>query len=706
MLRKQNIYNELRSGCKNITYGDISNGNFKHLTTEAIAIKLGLLRNNVSHDLNSLNKEGKVIRIKSRPVIFLDKNTIEDKFNVKVSNIHLSNTNDLLNLINCKRKSTTNCSKNSIVNNIDIVELIGYDGSLRKQIEQGKAAILYPPNGLHMMLIGATGVGKSLFAKALYNYGIKCGKYTKDTPFITFNCADYSNNPQLLLSHLFGHIKGAFTGADKEKTGLIEKANEGILFLDEIHRLPREGQEMFFSILDNGVFRKLGETNVSNNINVVIIGATTENTDDVLLKTFLRRIPIVIKFPDLKERPLSDKEMLVKRFFWQESKNLKNNISIPKDIIAAFILYDCPSNIGQLKSDIQQVCAKAYLNFITNKAGDIEITSKILVDEVRNTLLNLYTNLADKNLSESVFNANGVWSTSFYEDEKDKNILIMDNEYIEQLHFSFSYLDEISKVYAKVFHENDYKLIFNNFKEKMKKGEIPACIIETSKLIKDYIEEATKTSWENTLIVFMSCYLSLFIDKNDYEYIEYKKELIIDEDSEYYNISNRIINICNRKLNFEIPDSEVNTVYLLIKNYDLLENVHKKDTEKIFEENEQLDTFEQQIMRDAFNYIKENIVFVNPYIVYKLILEAISNIEKEFIREFEISNRLKLVIHISFAVERILSGNDVPYKDVDLHSKKYEKELNKIKKSLLNVETEFLINFTNDELSYIYDIFK
>ena len=80
----------------------------------------------------------------------------------------------------------------------------------------------------------------------MYSYAKYIKRLKDDSPFIVFNCADYYNNPQLLLSHIFGHVKGAFTGADSEKEGIVEKANGGILFLDEIHRLPPEGQEMIF----------------------------------------------------------------------------------------------------------------------------------------------------------------------------------------------------------------------------------------------------------------------------------------------------------------------------------------------------------------------------------------------------------------------------------------------------------------------------
>lgn len=105
------------------------------------------------------------------------------------------------------------------------------------------------------------------------------------------------------MSQLFGYVKGAFTGADVPKAGLVEKADGGILFLDEVHRLPSEGQEILFSILDKGKFRRLGETESTREAQIMLIAATTENPESSLLLTFRRRIPVLIELPSLADRP-------------------------------------------------------------------------------------------------------------------------------------------------------------------------------------------------------------------------------------------------------------------------------------------------------------------------------------------------------------------------------------------------------------------
>lgn len=238
--------------------------------------------------------------------------------------------------------------------------LIGKDGSLKEKITMLKSAMMYPPNGLHTIIYGDTGVGKSAIAECMYEFSIRKGYKKKNSPFIVFNCADYAENPSLLVAQLFGVEKGAYTGADSSKGGIVEKADGGILFLDEIHRLPSSGQEILFSLIDRGVYRRLGESSFERKANVLLICATTEDPESNLLKTFRRRIPMVINLPSLAERPVEERYDIILEFFKQESKRINKNFIIQKDVMKCLINYECRGNIGQLKSDIQVTCARAF----------------------------------------------------------------------------------------------------------------------------------------------------------------------------------------------------------------------------------------------------------------------------------------------------------------------------------------------------------
>lgn len=270
-------------------------------------------------------------------------------------------------------------------------QVVGYNGSLKLQIRQAQAATLYPAKGLHTLIIGPSGVGKSQLAESMHRFAVTTDNFADDAPFITFNCADYADNPQLLLSQLFGHLKGAFTGADKEKAGIVELADGGILFLDEIHRLPSEGQEILFSILDRGVYKKLGETESARKASLMIISATTENPESALLITFRRRIPMVIELPPLKKRQLSERYMLIKLFFKGEAKKINKDIIVDKDVIGMLLQYECPGNIGQLRSDIQVSCARGLLNTMIEKSSVLHIKISDLANHVRIDMLNKNT---------------------------------------------------------------------------------------------------------------------------------------------------------------------------------------------------------------------------------------------------------------------------------------------------------------------------
>lgn len=256
--------------------------------------------------------------------------------------------------------------------------MIGYDGGLKAQIHQAKAAVSYPPNGLHTLIIGPSGSGKTFLAENMYHYAVQQGLLAPDAPFVSFNCADYADNPQLLNSQLFGYVRGAFSGANATKDGLVQKADGGILFLDEIHRLSGEGQEMLFYLLDKGSYRRLGDSGPARKVNVRLIAATTSSPESALLLTFRRRIPIVISMPGIADRPMAERFAVLQSIFAGEYKKIDRKLVVEREAVRILLQYDCPGNIGQMQSDIQVCCANAFLESVSKQEDTVYIRAELV----------------------------------------------------------------------------------------------------------------------------------------------------------------------------------------------------------------------------------------------------------------------------------------------------------------------------------------
>ncbi|OXT05987.1 transcriptional regulator [Thermoanaerobacterium thermosaccharolyticum] len=465
-------------------------------------------------------------------------------------------------------------------------EIIGYDGSLKTQISQAKAAILYPPHGLHTLILGPSGVGKSQLAESMYNFAIESGMLKSDSPFIVFNCADYADNPQLLMSQLFGYVKGAFTGAESSKAGLVEKADGGILFLDEVHRLPSEGQEILFFLLDKGRFRRLGETDSERQANIMLIAATTENPESSLLLTFRRRIPMVIELPPISERPHTERFEIIKFFFKKEAFRINKPIKLKPDALRALMLYDCPGNIGQMRSDIQVACARGFLKTLDSKADTITINLSDLPNHVRMGLLKVSKR------------------EPYIEEYADKDVIIYPNKISKLLPKEDRYMlpDEIYQFIEDRFTElkNDglkreeiYKIVGSQVESELKKfaNDIRSRSLVSKRELKEIVgekilyavEEAIDIAKENYKNIKDNLFYALAIHLSAaYERIKSGKSIFNPQlesvKREYvreYVVAKKMVERINKILNIELTDDEVGFVAMYLRTFSANESGNK-----------------------------------------------------------------------------------------------------------------------------------
>jgi two-component system response regulator HydG len=228
--------------------------------------------------------------------------------------------------------------------------IIGNSEPMRQVIELLKQVA---ETDVSVLITGENGTGKELVARAIHENSLR-----KKRPLVPLNCAALS--PQLVESELFGHEKGAFTGANFQKKGRFEFANNGTLFLDEVGDIPLETQVKLLRVLEDGELTRVG-SNEPIRVNVRLISATNRDLE-ILIRDgkfredlYYRLKVVTVHLPPLRERP-QDIPLLVDTFIRDFAQVYKKPITgIKGDVLNVLLSYPWPGNVRELKHAIENM---------------------------------------------------------------------------------------------------------------------------------------------------------------------------------------------------------------------------------------------------------------------------------------------------------------------------------------------------------------
>jgi two-component system response regulator HydG len=209
------------------------------------------------------------------------------------------------------------------------------------------------PTSASVLITGESGTGKELAAKAIH-----VNSPRRNKPFVPLNCAELSEN--VLESELFGHVKGAFTGADRDRIGRFQYANGGTLFLDEIGDMPMPIQVKLLRVLESGEIVRVG-TNEPIKVNVRLISATNRDLVDTIAEGKFRqdlyhRLKVVsVKLPPLRERR-EDLDLLIDHFLREFTATYGKSITaITPAVRKVLRAYNWPGNVRELRNTVESM---------------------------------------------------------------------------------------------------------------------------------------------------------------------------------------------------------------------------------------------------------------------------------------------------------------------------------------------------------------
>lgn len=301
------------------------------ISTTQIAEECLVSRSLASQYLNELVADGLAVKLGSRPVLYVHKAALEQFLGTKIIEQSFPSFQSLL-------------TKYNKINQQDFDHMLGSNGSLLHIIDQLKSAVLYPPYGLPVLIVGKHGTGKSLCARLMYEYGMREGILPKDAKYIEVDGSHYDDDSSTFVDDILG--KNLDLGASS-------LSHEGFVVIKRFDHIDQASREL--------LLQKIRDTDTYLQ-KVHFVFMTSRDSSHLVVRENQHLIPMVVELPTLHVRPQDERIALALKFIESESVRIGQEISIQKGALRALINYPFDDNIDGLHTTITAACANAYLH--------------------------------------------------------------------------------------------------------------------------------------------------------------------------------------------------------------------------------------------------------------------------------------------------------------------------------------------------------
>lgn len=339
---------------------DDPNGAVTWIHAGTIADALGMDRSNVARELNSLYRDGRVIKIQGKPTLYICRNTLSRRYPGAFFPSTIPKGSSIQDFSRPREHEPAAPAPTELT---ALETQVGVNGSMKTAVLHAKAAVMYPGHGLHTLVTGTVGVGKTMFVQKMYAHAVSRGALAPDAPLITVNCREHNSSPRLLMNQIFGYSRDAAPKGEKSRRGLIERAAGGILCLNGIEKLPPDVQDVLITLLEKNTYTRIGEASVNRQANVMVIGISTEAPDTPSMLSLSQRFPVQINIPDLKDRSTRELAEMLIETFQNETSATGLNFRISKEVFSCFLKATYPGNLGELSSAVKTTCSLVYLEY-------------------------------------------------------------------------------------------------------------------------------------------------------------------------------------------------------------------------------------------------------------------------------------------------------------------------------------------------------